>query len=202
MKGAEFEFTILSKNISGGDILNFFKNNKSGSEKNSFIFKSVMNEYYTGIYNFCLMRLNNEMDAEECADDVFVVLYLKLHVLRFDTNIKSWLYKVADNKIKEYRRKIKKHNDNIIDIDVYNIIDDESDFYDKLTDSVTDALLNSDILKESEKDIINDYFINGFTAEEMARKYGITTNAVYIRIMRVREKVSKYIRETQQQSQL
>ena len=71
-------------------------------------YEEITRRYYQAIYNYCQVRLKDEYAAEDCTQDVFLLLYRKMNKLKLSENIRAWLYRTADNVIKNHRRKIKK----------------------------------------------------------------------------------------------
>ena len=64
--------------------------------------------YYEEIYLFCLRKVNyDEHLARDLVQDVFLLL-LERHGGLTNTNLRAWLYSVADKKIKEAYKKEKK----------------------------------------------------------------------------------------------
>lgn len=65
--------------------------------------------YYEEIYLFCLRKVNyDEHLARDLVQDVFLLL-LERHGGLTNTNLRAWLYSVADKKIKEaYKKREKK----------------------------------------------------------------------------------------------
>ena len=62
--------------------------------------KEVADLYYDDVYHLCYSRLKNETDASDVTQEVFLFFQESCDELE-DNYIKAWLYKVADNKIKE-----------------------------------------------------------------------------------------------------
>lgn len=153
--------------------------------------------YYNSIYLFCLGRLgNNEQDAYEVTNNVFLVLCLKWESID-KHNIEGWLYKTAKNKIYEYRRENYKHLSNLSDIDdfedcldiSYNIESTVSE--DDIEKYKTD-ILNS--LKQEERELFNCYYIQKKNYGELTNIYHINEGALRTRITRINKKIRNIIK--------
>ena len=76
-------------------------------------FNGIVMRYYKKILKFCWYALGgNNGAAEDCAQDVFLVLYQNMAKLRDYDKIGGWLYKTAFNKSKQYAallRRERKH---------------------------------------------------------------------------------------------
>lgn len=142
----------------------------------SEIYDKIVHEYQQEILNFCYSRLNNYQAAEDCTQEVFFVLFRKIKLLNLSVNIRSWLYSTAIREIKAYKRK----NPTMIDI---NEIPEQP--CDEINLSDMNVL---DELNEDEKNFISDYY-SGINIAEIAKKYGISISAVYVRVFRIKKKI-------------
>ena len=69
--------------------------------------------YYDDVYHLCLSRLRKEADAADVTQEIFLFFQEKYSDLE-DSSIKSWLFSVANNKIKEQFRHIAKREKELI----------------------------------------------------------------------------------------
>lgn len=60
--------------------------------------------------NFCYLRLGDKELAEDCTQEVFLILAQKMDTLKLSTDISLWLHKTAKLRIMQY---YKKHKDYI-----------------------------------------------------------------------------------------
>ncbi len=176
-----------------GDRLDDFKNTDT-----EFLIHSVAAKYYNDVYRLCRAHLKNKMDAEDCTQEVFAVFCQKSEKLTIGDEIKKWLYAVAKNKIKEYRRKNQDYNRS--DIDIENLIDDEKlsyreIFFDDKDQSITDLLEQFTFLNKIEKEILVDFYQNQLDPDIIAKKHNMTLNAFYSRMTRIKAKLLKTLGE-------
>lgn len=61
-------------------------------------FELLYKETSCFVYNVALRVLNNSEDAEEVAQEVFVMVYRKLKYFRFESSVKTWIYRIAVNR--------------------------------------------------------------------------------------------------------
>jgi RNA polymerase sigma-70 factor (ECF subfamily) len=64
-------------------------------------FNTIVKTYYEKILAYCSYFLKGNR-AEDCTQDIFLILYNSLHKLRDYEKIGSWLYKTAGNITKQY----------------------------------------------------------------------------------------------------
>lgn len=143
------------------------------------MYDEIVTRYYRVILNYCKYKLNgNHTAAEDVTQEVFLTLYRKIDRLKISENIKLWLYRTADNKIKTYIRK----NPSFLPIDDCLEITQEDD-YPSLSES------DFECLSGEEKDLLIDYYSNG-NREKIAIKHNLNMNMLYIRIHRIKRKLA------------
>lgn len=144
----------------------------------SEIYEKIVREYQQEIKNFCYSRLKNYQAAEDCTQEVFLALFRKIKLLNLSVNIRSWLYSAAEREIKAYRRK---YPDTINIDEIPEQSDEESDL------SRTNIM---DELDEEDKIFVDEYY-GGVDRDKLAKKYGISTAAVYVRVYRIKQKLKR-----------
>lgn len=145
-------------------------------------FESTVRLYYQSIYNYCLSRLEDIHSAQDCTQEVFLVLYRKKDTLEID-NIRAWLYRTADNIIKNYKKISFRKKETSIDAAdnmVYSDCYDEGKPFGELLDS-------------NELQMLSEYYIDGYDISYIATKNGKSTAAVYKMFQRLRVRLKKYI---------
>ncbi len=65
-------------------------------------FDELVRRYLDEVYNFFIKITNNPMDAEDLAQDVFLILHKSLKKFRFEANFKTYLYRVNVNAANNY----------------------------------------------------------------------------------------------------
>lgn len=83
-------------------------------------FDEIFEQYFDKIYYKILGSVKNSEDAEDIAQEVFMSVYKNLKNFRQDSNIYTWIYKIAINKTYDFFRKKKLNlelNDEILDVD-------------------------------------------------------------------------------------
>lgn len=74
-------------------------------EDDSEAFDEIVRQYKDGIYNYILRMISNRDDAEDLALEVFVRAFASIKNFRRDSNLRTWLYRIATNLcIDKYRR--------------------------------------------------------------------------------------------------
>ncbi len=146
-------------------------------------YDSLVKQYYEIIFRYSKTRLQNDhFAAEECTQDVFMLLYRKINKLNLEDNIKGWLYASADRIIRNYlkrnRKRIEMESvplDSVYDLPVAES-EDHSEYFQALSDS--------------EFDLLKRYYSSDTQERYMlAQQLGISMDALYQRIRTIKKKV-------------
>ena len=57
------------------------------------------------IYNTCLALLQNNEDAEDQTQEVFITVFHSIHQFKGDSTLQTWIYRIAVNKCKDFLKK-------------------------------------------------------------------------------------------------
>ena len=157
----------------------------------------IANLYYNDIYHLCLSRLKKEENAADVTQEVFLLFQEKYEGLE-DEYIKAWLYKVANNKIKEQFRAIAKREKELIYGTVFNSQTSTDILYEMEEDNkVTPeeleekkkSILSS--LNEKELELFEMVYTKHMEYEELAKAFNISEHAVRTRVYRLRLKIKE-----------
>lgn len=145
------------------------------------IITTVIERYYDAIYYYCVARMDDADAAKDCTQEVFYVLVKKQSQLSDLENIRPWLYRTADYAMKEYKRSdahyVATPNEELLqETETY-----EPDWND---DSVRK------ILTKTEYSFLWKHYIEGYTVRELARQIGIPETTAYMRLTRIRRKIT------------
>ena len=68
-------------------------------------FKTFYNQYKLVVYNVAINYVQNLEDAEEITQDVFVKAFKSYHKFNHNSDVKTWLYRIAINTSLDFIRK-------------------------------------------------------------------------------------------------
>lgn len=83
-------------------------------------FDNIYTEYFDRVYYKILSTVKNTEDAEDIAQEVFISVYKNLKKFRKESNIYTWIYRIAINKTYDFFRKKKLNlelNDEILNVE-------------------------------------------------------------------------------------
>lgn len=153
---------------------------------NNSIYKEIANKYYNDIYKYCYYKLGyHREDAEECTQEVFMILLIKWKSLSSHENIRGWLYRVADNVMRNYSRKSYKYKSELSVLEDISLNIKYNEY-----DGAFDIL---SILTIAERNLLKECYLDKATAKELSDKYKISENAIYVKIHRIKIKLKKIL---------
>ena len=168
---------------------------KSGSEE---AFRRLVEENMDRIVNTCFGFVQNRQDAEDVAQNVFIQAYKSIHKFRGDSQLSTWLYRIAVNQSLNHlkskkRRQIFHSLDSVISGKKTEIADTQESFSDTMEKDEKIKLLHSMISKlpENQKIAITLNKFEDLSYQEVAEVMGISVSAVTALINRGKNNLKK-----------
>lgn len=150
-------------------------------------FDEIAEKYYQSIYNYCKVKVNDEHGAKDCTQEVFLILYKKMDKLKLSENVRAWLYRTADNVIRNYNRKNK--NNIPLDDSEVNALSSEDEY------SIERPL--EDIINEEEFELLKEYYIDGEAIASISKKHKKTEAAICKRMQRIKLRIKNCLHENE-----
>lgn len=153
--------------------------------------------YYDDIYHLCFSRLKREEDAADVTQEVFLFFQENYNDLE-DEFIKTWLYAVANNKIKEQFREIAKREKELIfgtvfgshtSTDILYEMEEENNITPEEIEEKKKSILDS--LTEKELELFEMVYTKHLEYKELAKVFNISEHAVRSRVYRLRLKIKE-----------
>ncbi len=166
---------------------------KNGNEE---AFNEMVERYSKKLYYLCLKMLQNERDAEDTVQTVFLKAYMNLHKFEEKSSISTWLYRIGVNVCTDMLRKRKKETVTSLyatgseDEEYALEIPDEKENVEKtvLERERKEALYQAiNTLKPKQKELIVLRDIEGLSYEEIADILHMNTGTVKSGINRARK---------------
>ena len=142
----------------------------------------IAEQYYHSVYYYCVSKLGDSEAAKDCTQEVFLVLVKKQHELHDLAHIRPWLYRTADLAVREYRRK---------NLRYLPTTDEELE---RLSETVLPDLDDDRLrkmLSAADYALLWSYYIEGYSVRELAAQAGISENAAYQRLSRLRKRIAE-----------
>lgn len=150
-------------------------------------FESIYNDTAGFVYNVARRILNNNEDAEEVTQEVFVVVYNKLKYFRFESSIKTWVYRIAVNRAINLAKKRSREKMKIAEYEKEFRPAVETAQDKEARDRMTEALLRS--VDPDQRACLVLRNIEGLSYKEISDILKININTVRSRLSRARERL-------------
>jgi len=166
----------------------------NGDEKS---FNKIVQEYQRKIYWHARRMVGNHYDADEITQQVIIVLYNKLKTFRFDSSLKTWIYKITYtrslNLIKS--KKIKKFFS--LDVDYSLNVKADIDIIGNIEDKEKLEKLNSVLqtLPEKQREIFILRHFEELTYEEISKITGKSVGGLKANYFHATKKIFEKLKD-------
>lgn len=142
-------------------------------------FDNIYEEYFDRVYYKVLSVVKNDDDAEDICQETFISVYKNLSKFREESNIYTWIYRIAINKTYDFFKKRKLEFE--INDDVLSLPEDIN--FD--TKVILEEKLK--LISEKEREIVILKDIYGYKLKEIAEKKNMnlsTVKSVYYKALK------------------
>ena len=171
------------------------------SEGDIDAFEVIYRKYIDLVSNVAYRVVNSREDAEEVTQEVFMNIYRQLKYFRFESSLKTWIYRITVNTAINYSKKESKHR---YEMAGYMEVSERINTYERAPDKtsgecneeIITALL--DAITPDQRACIVLRSIEGLSYQEIAGTLKIPVNTVRSRIKRARETMLSLRKEVMQ----
>ena len=161
-------------------------------------FAVLVEKYQRQIHALVWQKIGDFHIAQEITQDVFLTAYHKLTTLKDPNRLAGWLYVIANRRCIAWHRKNKPQPESLEAIDPNEI---EEVYYSVYMTQQREETANQrqrelvqrllSKLQESERTVVNLYYIAEMTCEDIGKFLGVSTNTVRSRLHRARNRLRK-----------
>jgi RNA polymerase sigma-70 factor (ECF subfamily) len=173
-----------------------------GNNELDIEFNHVFGQFQRPIYNFVLRMVKDRPLAEEVTQDVFVKVYRSLADFRGDSDIHTWIYRIATNSCLDYFRSRPHKKDEKTDLLspeelIGSVLPEDQQELPTAEEEIITAEMSScirgyiDDLPEDYRIVILLHDLQGFTNPEIAKITGTSLENVKIRLHRARRRMKE-----------
>ena len=171
---------------------------------NSPDFRILVEKHQEKVRNTCFHFVNNPQDADDVAREVFVQVYQSLEHFRNESEISTWIYRIAVNKSMDFLRKKKRQKRFAQVITLFGIAEKTVENLPSATDSpdlefeknerkkILDHTI--DRLPDNQATAIRLSKYEGFSNKEIAAIMDISLSAVEALLHRAKKNLKKKLR--------
>lgn len=166
-------------------------------------FKSIVEAHQEKVRNTCYRFVKNPDDADEVAQDVFIQVYESLSHFREESELSTWIYRIAVNKSLDYIRKKKRKKrfaqlttlfgfgEEKEEIIIPSEDNPHQDLENKERKQILDAAINK--LPENQKSAITLSKYEGFSNKDIASILELSLSSVEALIHRAKKNLHKQL---------
>jgi RNA polymerase sigma factor (sigma-70 family) len=161
--------------VEDAEILSKFQNEKTRNEA----FNLLLNKYQQKIYWHIRRMVIDHDDADDLVQDVFIKVWKNLAGFRSDSQLYTWMYRIASNECITFLNKKKLRNNVSIEDETYNLADTLADSSYFNGDAAQKKLQNAVItLPEKQRLVFNMKYYDDMKYEEMSQVLGTSVGAL------------------------
>lgn len=170
-------------------------------------FEKLINKYQKMVYNLAYRIFNNNSDAEDITQEVFLKIYKNIEKCSGKESIKTWIYTITYNTCIDEVRKRKGKNNISLDASLEN---DEGEYFIEIPSkepTPETQMINKEGIKEIEnalnklteihKTLIFLRDIKGFTYNEISEIMDINIGTVKSKLNRARNNLKNILKNDQ-----
>jgi RNA polymerase sigma-70 factor (ECF subfamily) len=142
------------------------------------------------VYNVAFRVVNNRQDAEEVTQEVFLTMYRRLKDFRFESSLKTWVYRITVNHAINYGRKASRGKNHSLAYDdelqvamAPNAV--EAEIEKEYNNTVVEKLLGA--ISPEQRACVVLRSVEGLSYKQIAEILKININTVRTRLRRARE---------------
>ena len=159
-------------------------------------FDSIYDRHHKNVYNYIAFRINNQHDAEELSNDVFVKAMRSQKSYNSDFVVEAWLIGIAKNVVTDYLRKTMRRQlvplDSIMGLISTNRQPEEVVVLNEEIKGLISALT---MLRDKERQILSMKFATDLKHREIAKIMGISESHVKVTAHRALTKLKRHMKE-------
>ncbi len=167
-------------------------------EGDQHAFTELVEKYQDQVHTLAWQKIGDFHIAQEITQDVFITAYQKFHTFTHYRQFAGWLYVVTNRKCIAWHRKKKPQPQSLEATDPVEL--EEVCYSDYMTQQREEALNEThrsivhkllSKLQESERTVVNLYYIAEMTCEDIGKFLGVSPNTVRSRLHRARNRLKK-----------
>ena len=139
------------------------------------------------VYNVALRIVNNREDAQEVAQEVFMIIHQKLKMFRYESSFKTWIYRITANTAINFAKGRARQRSVPLDEELLPAPEEAKEPDPQALDRYIGQLLNA--VNPEQRACVVMRNIEGLSYKQIAEALNININTVRTRLKRAREKM-------------
>lgn len=154
-------------------------------------FENIYATWYPKIFRLCMGYVNDEAQAQDLAQETFIIVWQKLHTFRGEAAISTWIYRIATNTCLRSVEKSKRIPKTELPVQLPDI--PEPNREEKIR-----QLYNCIATLEEPDRIIISLVLGGLPQAEIAAVTGLSEGNTRVKVHRIKEKLLKKLQAYEQ----
>jgi RNA polymerase sigma-70 factor, ECF subfamily len=152
----------------------------------------IYTQFHKILTSYVVSHVNNQDDAEDIVQEVFIKIAANIHTLSDKDKLKSWIFTIARNSITDYYRKNAKNAEvHIADHHLNETEEEISIDASKGLDICLEGFIQK--LPEEYRGIIIDSEIKGIKQKDLVDKYNLQYPSIRSRVQRGRTQLKELL---------
>ncbi|MFZ7755532.1 sigma-70 family RNA polymerase sigma factor [Bacillus thuringiensis] len=157
----------------------------------------IMNKYGQEVLQLVYSYVNNKEVAEDLTQDIFVKCYKSLHTYKGNSNLKTWLWRIAINHCKDYLKSW--YNKKVI------VTEDDFTYMESQKESVEQTVIQNAEDRElasavmnlpiKYREVIYLFYYEELSIKEVATVIEVKENTIKTRLKKAKELLKKGLEE-------
>ncbi|MBM6766446.1 MULTISPECIES: sigma-70 family RNA polymerase sigma factor [Bacillus cereus group] len=157
----------------------------------------IMNKYGQEVLQLVYSYVNNKEVAEDLTQDIFVKCYKSLHTYKGNSNLKTWLWRIAINHCKDYLKSW--YNKKVIVTeDDFTYMESQKESVEQIViQNAEDSRLTSAVMSLPIKyrEVIYLFYYEELSIKEVATVIEVKENTIKTRLKKAKELLKKGLEE-------
>lgn len=157
----------------------------------------IMNKYAQEVLQLVYSYVNNKEVAEDVTQDIFVKCYKSLHTYKGNSNLKTWLWRIAINHCKDYLKSW--YNKKVIVTeDDFTYMESQKESVEQIViQNAEDSRLASAVMSLPIKyrEVIYLFYYEELSIKEIATVIEVKENTIKTRLKKAKELLKKGLEE-------
>lgn len=163
-------------------------------------YRVLVDRYSPMVFSVVNRFVDNEQDAEELAQAIFVKTYERLSSFEGNSKFSSWLYMIAMNHCRDYAKNVRRNNQNFSEMDEHALqrkLEGEDS-----ADREIERQQWIELLRKGLDSISKDYAVafslkyeHNMSYKAMSKRLGASVSALKVRVYRAKKELKTFINE-------
>lgn len=157
-------------------------------------YKALVERYENRVFTLCYKIIKRREEAEEVAQDIFVLCFKKLNELQDKRKFPNWLMKIAYSKAIDHIRKKQIVKTDIDAINASHFKEEQTPLKKAIFENRKEILKKAiNLLEPIEASIITFYYIQDIPVKDIAEITELSLSNVKVKLFRARTSLKKII---------